>query len=252
MLLWGFVAIIVGGRLGHCLLYEPGFYLSHPLEILNLSRGGVSSHGATVGIFLCCMLYARSYRYSMIEIGDRMSFSVMFGASLIRFGNFFNSEIVGREWLGAWAVKFPRYSERVQAGWERLNGPLDWTAQPLPRHPVQLYEAFGILAVFAVLLVIDRRLGEDRPRGLLAGVFCGLYFIVRFNVEFLKEYLRFAEAVPDPAEQVIRMLPTAGFTMGQYLSIPFIVVGIAIAAWSLRTRLPAGQLSEYDREEDEE
>ena len=98
----------------------------------------------------------------------------------------------------------------------------------------------------------DRRLGEDRPRGLLAGVFCGLYFIVRFNVEFLKEYLRFAEAVPDPAEQVIRMLPTAGFTMGQYLSIPFIVVGIAIAAWSLRTRLPAGQHSEYDREEDEE
>ncbi|MFQ5505134.1 MAG: prolipoprotein diacylglyceryl transferase, partial [Planctomycetota bacterium] len=241
--------VLVGGRLGHCLLYEPDFYLGHPLEILNLSRGGVSSHGATVGILLCCILYARHYRYSMTEISDRMSFSVMFGASLVRIGNFFNSEIVGREWHGAWAVKFPRFSERVQAGWERLNGPLEWAAQPLPRHPVQLYEALGILGVLAVLLLIDRSLGERRPRGLLAGVFCGLYFIVRFNVEFVKEYLRFADVVPDPAEQVIRMLPTSGLTMGQFLSIPFIVMGIALAAWALHARLPAAQLSTYDDED---
>jgi len=248
IVLWAFVGVIVGARLGHCLFYEPEFYLSHPLEILNLDRGGVSSHGATIGIFITLFLYARRYEYSFFEIADRFSFAGLLGASLVRIGNFFNSEIVGREWHGPWAVRFERFAARTQATWERTHDPLGWTAQPLPRHPVQLYEAVAILGVLILLLLIDRRLGEGRPRGLLAGIFCGLYFLVRFNIEFLKEYLRFKELSPDPVEHVIRILPTTGLTMGQYLSIPFIGIGIAIAVWSLRTRLPAARLSRWDTE----
>jgi prolipoprotein diacylglyceryl transferase len=246
IVIWAFVGVIVGARLGHCLFYEPEFYLSHPLEILNMRRGGVSSHGATIGIFITLFLYARRYEYSFLEIADRFSFSGLLGAALVRIGNFFNSEIVGREWYGPWAVRFELFAAHTQAAWERSHGPLVWTPRPLPRHPVQLYEAGGILFVLLVLLLVDRRYGEGRPRGLLAGIFCGLYFLVRFNVEFLKEYLRFGDLSPDPVEQVIRVLPTAGLTLGQVLSIPFIGIGIGIVAWSLWARLPAAQLSRHD------
>jgi len=251
MVLWAFVGVIVGARLGHCLFYEPEVYLRHPLEILNLNRGGVSSHGATIGIFITLFLYARRYGYSFLEVADRFSFGGLLGAALVRIGNFFNSEIVGREWYGPWAVRFERFAARTQADWERLHGPLDWTAEPLPRHPVQLYEAGGILGVLIVLLLIDRRTGEGRPRGLFAAIFCGLYFLVRFNIEFAKEYLRFTELSADPVEHVIRILPTSGLTMGQVLSIPFIAIGIGIALWSLRARLPAARLSRWDAEDED-
>jgi prolipoprotein diacylglyceryl transferase len=246
LLLWMLVGLLTGARLGHCLFYEPEFYLSHPLEILNLSRGGVSSHGGTVAIFITLALYARRFDFSFPEVADRISFATMFGAALVRFGNFFNSEIVGREWYGPWAVRFPRFAEHIQKVWERTNEPLGWTAQPLPRHPVQLYEALGIWCVLALLFAIDRRHGEDRPRGLLAGLFCCLYFVVRFIVEYWKEYLRFHEFVPDAAERVIRVVPTAGLTMGQSLSLPFIAIGAGIVVWSLRTRLPASKPSRFD------
>jgi prolipoprotein diacylglyceryl transferase len=248
LLLWMLIGVLAGARLGHCLFYEPEFYLAHPIEILNLSRGGVSSHGGTIAIFITLYLYARRYEYSFVEIADRVSFATMFGASLVRFGNFFNSEIVGREWYGPWAVRFPRFAAKMQSDWENLHGPLGWQAVPVPRHPVQLYEAFGIWLVLAVLLIVDRRLGEGRPRGLLAGLFCGLYFTVRFIVEYAKEYLRFHEFVPDVALQVIRVVPTAGITMGQWLSVPFIAIGAGIVVWALRTRLPAAVLSRYDFE----
>jgi prolipoprotein diacylglyceryl transferase len=248
MVLWALVGVVCGARLGHCLFYEPEFYLSHPAQILNLSRGGVSSHGATVGIFVTLFLYARRYDYSFAEIADRFSFSAMLGAALVRIGNFFNSEIVGREWYGPWAVRFERFAEHTQAAWERLHGPLGWTSAPLPRHPVQLYEAGGILGVLGVLLLLDRRYGEERPRGLLAGTFCSLYFLVRFHVEFAKEYLRFKDLLPDAAEHVIRVVPTAGLTLGQALSLPFIAIGLGIVVWSLRARRLAARLSRYDAE----
>jgi prolipoprotein diacylglyceryl transferase len=234
VLLYGFLGVLVGSRLGHCLFYEPGFYLTHPLAILDLRRGGVSSHGATVGIAVGFFLYAKRYGYPFLEVGDRASFSIMLGAAFVRLGNFLNSEIVGREWYGSWAIRFEGFAQSTQAGWERAHGPVGWTSQPLPRHPVQLYEAAGILAVLGILLLLDRRWGEDRPQGLLAGTFCCLYFLLRFHVEFLKEYLHFAELAPDPVQHVIRVIPTAGLTMGQILSIPFIFLGTGILLWSLR------------------
>ena len=248
LLLMGFIAVTVGARLGHCLFYEPEFYLRHPFEILNLGRGGISSHGATICIVIGVFLYSKWYRYSFIEIADRTSFWVMLGAAFVRIGNFFNSEIVGREWYGPWAVRFERFAAVTQRAWESHHGPLGWTSQPLPRHPVQLYEAAGILTVLAILFAVDRRLGENRPRGLLAGLYCSLYFSMRFGVEYAKEYLRFMDLSPDPVAHVIRVLPTSGLTMGQLLSLPFIGLGIGIVVWSLRTRLPAAQLAPCDVE----
>ncbi len=256
--LWMFVGIMVGGRLGHCLFYEPEFYLSHPLQILDLTRGGVSSHGATIAILVTLFLYAKRYGYTFYEIADRFAIGCMIGAAMIRLGNFFNSEIVGREWYGPWALRFPRYAEFIQNQWERGvgstpgHGSLGWVARALPRHPVQLYEALGIFCVVLVLWIVDRRYGEDRPRGLLLGIFCTLYFGVRFIVEYFKEYLRFATLSPDGAELVIRTLPSAGLTMGQQLSLPFIGLGLWFWIRALRMREPAAVLSRFDRESADE
>lgn len=251
---WMFIAILVGGRLGHCLLYEPGFYLHHPWQILDLTRGGVSSHGAALAMLLALYLYARRYAYSFIEIADRFSIGCLLSSPLIRLGNFFNSEIVGREWYGPWAIRFPRFAAYVQQQWERGvgsepgHGSLGWTAQPLPRHPVQLYEGAAVLAVVVVAWWVDRRYGEGRPRGLLAGVCCTLYFCVRLVAESFKEYLRFGALTPDGAEQVIRTIPAAGLTLGQLLSIPFIGIGMWLWIRALRRREPAAALSRFDRE----
>jgi prolipoprotein diacylglyceryltransferase len=182
----------------------------------------------------------------------------MIGAAMIRLGNFFNSEIVGREWYGPWAIRFPRHAAFIQDQWERGtgstpgHGSLGWVAQALPRHPVQLYEAAAIFGVVLVLWIVDRRYGENRPRGLLTGIFCTLYFGARFIVEYFKEYLRFAALTPDGAQLVIRVLPTAGLTMGQQLSLPFIGIGLWFWIRALRTREPAAALSRFDLESGDE
>lgn len=251
---WMFIAIIVGGRLGHCLFYEPDVYLRDPLLILDLTRGGVSSHGAAVAMLLALFLYAKRYAYSFTEIADRFSIGCLLSSPLIRLGNFFNSEIVGREWYGPWAIRFPRFAAYLQNQWERGigseagHGPLGWTAQALPRHPVQLYEGAGVLGVVVIAWLVDRHYGENRPRGLLAGVCCTLYFCVRFAAESVKEYLRFSALTPDETEQVIRTIPAAGLTLGQLLSLPFIGIGLWLWIRALRRREPAAALSRFDLE----
>ena len=135
---WGIVALYVGARLGHCLLYQPGYFLSHPLEILMFWRGGLSSHGAAVGLGLAIVLYGRKKGMRSLEALDRLTFSAAFGAALIRLGNFFNSEVVGRATQVPWAVRFIRYDGGAA-----------------PRHPSQLYEsAIGLIVLAASTFVI--------------------------------------------------------------------------------------------------
>ncbi len=246
VLAWAAVGVVAGGRLAHCLLYEPDVYLRDPLAILDLSRGGLASHGSTAGVVLALFLYARRHRYAFVEVLDRFAFSAMLGAALVRVGNFMNSEVVGREWWGPWALRFERFATRSQAAWEGDHGPLGWTAQPLPRHPSQLYEVAGALAVLTVLVAVDRRLGESRPRGLLAGLCVVLYFGFRFGVEFAKEFQRLGTLAPDAGLQVIRVVPEAGLTLGQWLSIPFALAGAALVVWALRIRAPAAAPSRSD------
>ena len=246
IILWSAAAVVIGGRLAEVAFYRPEHFLAHPREIFDVQSGGLASHGSATGLIVMLWLYARHYGYSTAEIADRFAMPAMLGAALVRVGNFFNSEIVGREWTGPWAVRFPAYTAGNQAGWERANGALGWVAQPLPRHPAQLYEAAGILAVFAILWWVERRSGERRPRGLLAGLLLALYFSFRFAIEYTKEYQRFAKLAPDAAQQVIRVVPDSAFTTGQYLSVPFALLGVLAIVVALRRKLPPTQLSPWD------
>ena len=144
---------IIGARLGHCLLYQPAYYLSHPLEILEIWTGGLASHGGAAGILMALYLYARRRPdQSYLWLLDRIVVPATLGGYLIRIGNLFNSEILGSPTRLPWAFIFTR---------EDL----------VPRHPVQLYEALGYAVVFALLFSIYHRLRAATPRGLLLGLF---------------------------------------------------------------------------------
>ena len=203
--LWGLVGLIVGARLGHCFFYNAERYLSDPITILYFWKGGLASHGATVGLLVSLILFARKQKLSLLEVTDRFSMPAAIGAAGIRVGNFLNSEIVGRPTDVAWAVKFVRFERH-----------------PVPRHPSQVYEfALGLL-VLAILVWADRRTGrESRPLGLLSGLFLTFYFAGRFLVEFVKEF---------------HSLKDSTLTMGQYLSILPFLAGVALVVWSLRRR----------------
>jgi phosphatidylglycerol---prolipoprotein diacylglyceryl transferase len=207
-LMWGVLAVVIGSRLGHCFFYEPAYYFSHPLEILKVWKGGLASHGATVGLIVTLWLYGRRYSIPWIETLDRMAIPVTMAATFVRLGNFMNSEIVGRVTDVSWAVRFPRH--------DGVNA--------LPRHPSQLYEAALGVAVFVILSLIDRAMPDNgRRRGVLTAGFFFLYFTGRFFVEYTKEYQSLHASFP--------------FTMGQMLSVPFVLGGLVVLGLSLSGRL---------------
>jgi prolipoprotein diacylglyceryl transferase len=210
---WGTVATLVGARLGHCFFYAPGQFIDDPVSILYFWEGGLSSHGATIGLVLALLVFALVHRLRVLEVMDRFAMSAAVGAAGIRLGNFLNSEIVGRVTTVPWAVRFVQYDHSLAAP---------------PRHPSQLYElALGLL-VLLVLYAADRWAGrEKRPLGLLTGIFLTVYFAGRFVVEFFKEF-------QTPWEKVL--------TMGQILSIvPFLAgVALLIVVWRKRKETPNG------------
>jgi phosphatidylglycerol---prolipoprotein diacylglyceryl transferase len=197
--LLGYVVVgtVAGARLGHCLLYEPEYYLRHPLEILAVWRGGLASHGGVLGIALAVWLFARRTGRDLLWLLDRVAVAAPVAAACIRVGNFFNSEIVGRPTTVPWAVVFAR---------------LD----PYPRHPAMLYEAAAYLVLFAAMLWLERHTELRRRAGALTGIVLVLVFGFRFAIEFLKE----------PQEAFEAGLP---LDLGQLLSIPAVLIG----AWLL-------------------
>lgn len=206
--LLGFVVLgaLVGARIGHCLLYDPAYYLANPLDILKIWEGGLASHGGVVGILVAVWAYARSRRYSFLWLLDRIAVPAALGGAFIRIGNFMNSEIVGMPTIVPWAVIFARVDD-------------------LPRHPVQLYEAAAYLVIFAILFSAWRAHGARSRQGLLAGIFLMLVFAARFTLEFYK--------TPQAAYE-------AGFflTVGQWLSVPCMLAGLWLFA---RAWLGAGR-----------
>ncbi len=194
----GIVGTFVGGRLGHLLFYEFERFVADPTLFFAFREGGVASHGATVGILLACIVFARGWKIPFAEVTDRLTPAACVGAAFVRLGNLFNSEVVGRATDQTWGVRFPYYDHSF------VDAPY--------RHPSQVYEFVLGLVVFAIVMLVDRRLGESRPRGLMTALFLGLYFPARFAVEFVKEY----QALD----------PDALLTMGQWLSI-----APALAGW---------------------
>ncbi|MBN2525603.1 MAG: prolipoprotein diacylglyceryl transferase [Deltaproteobacteria bacterium] len=213
-LIWGVLAVLIGARLGHCLFYEPERYLSDPITILYFWKGGLASHGATIGLVVAMFLFCKKYNLRYLEVLDRMAMPSAVGAAAVRFGNFFNSEIVGRPTDVPWAVDFVRYDAMM--------------GEPATcRHPSQLYEFFMGLFVLLALYLADRFGGkEKRPLGLLAGMFLVLYFAGRFIVEFFKEFQTLEEST---------------LTMGQYLSIIPFAAGVLLLGWVFAKRVPTDE-----------
>ena len=200
---------ILGARFGHCLFYEPARYLANPIEMLYIWKGGLASHGGTIGLIIGSFVYAYAKRIPLLVVQDYTAWAAVTAATFVRIGNFFNSEIVGRVTDVPWAVHFPRAFDGGR----------------FARHPSQLYEAAMGLFIFVVLLIMDTKMKNRRPRGLLIGTFLVLYFAGRFVVEFFKEYQTLSTS--------------SALTMGQYLSIPFFLLGFVFLtiAWKDRGRL---------------
>ncbi len=229
-LIWGVLGVIIGARLVHCFFYEPDYYLRNPGEIIKVWKGGIASHGATLGLFLTAIWFIRKHKMPFVKLGDAIVFAAAVGATLVRIGNFMNSEIVGRITTVSWGVKFLRNPDDLEiahraaaaAGASCERNDIQCLIEYWPvRYPSQLFEALGGLTVLSVLLATVYFLkGKNRP-GIFSGMFLTLYFTFRFFIEFIKEF-----------QEEYRIGAT--LTMGQWLSLPFIVVGLWFLIRSLR------------------
>ena len=208
-ILWVTVGIIVGGRTGYVLFYNPALFIHHPAEIFQLWNGGMSFHGGFLGCVAAVMLFARKNGISILSLGDLTTAVGPIGLFLGRLANFINSELWGRPADASvpWAMVFP-------------NG------GPLPRHPSQLYEAGleGIL-LFAILAVMVRMGALKRP-GLILGSFIAIYGLARITAEFFRE--------PDPQLGFL----WGGLTMGMLLSVPMIIAGTILIMMAWRRKAP--------------
>jgi phosphatidylglycerol:prolipoprotein diacylglycerol transferase len=219
-ILWLVVGIVLGGRLGYALFYQPGHFVDDPAGFFRLWEGGMSFHGGLLGTIIAVVVFAYRRAVSVLSLLDVAAASVPFGLFFGRIANFINAELWGRVTDAPWGFVFCSATVReTHAG--------DCPAGLLPRHASQLYEAAleGVF-LFAALGILTHRLGSLRRPGLTGGAFVAGYGIARFIVEFFRE--------PDPQLGYL-----AGFlTMGMILSLPMILVGVAASIMALR-RQPA-------------
>lgn len=199
------VGVIVGARLGHCLFYEPGYYLSHPLEIIKIWHGGLASHGAAIGILIALWLFVRKEKKDYTWVIDRVAIVVALAGFFIRMGNLMNSEIYGVETTLPWGFVFLRNGETA------------------PKHPTQIYEALAYLFIFILLLRIYWKSKGEYIQGLLISLTLILIFTSRFFIEFLKE-------------DQVAFESGMKLNMGQLLSIPFVIGGFVWLYISLKQK----------------
>lgn len=215
LLVYVIVGTILGARLGHCFFYEPEYFFNHPIEILLpiqkiggvykfVGFMGLASHGGSIGVLIAMVLYCRKYKVKFLWLLDKMAIGVPVTGAFIRFGNFMNSEIYGKPTNGNWGVVFQR-------------------DDMIPRHPTQLYEAFAYLLIFVILFWMYNSDKVKKADGLIFGYFLILLFLARFIIEFFKENQEtFENSMP--------------INMGQILSIPFILIGLALIVWKSKTK----------------
>ena len=208
---FGTLATIIGSRVGHCLFYEPDKYLAEPLRILtDIRDGGMASHGAAIGLLIGLWLFSRRNKLPYLWSLDRIMIAVAIGGAMVRFGNLFNSEIIGAPTDAPWGFIFARL---YPAG-----TPVE---AMVARHPAQIYEALCYVVTFVVLmwLYYKRDMARRRP-GLMFGVGLIGIFLTRFLIEFVKEN-------QEAFEQSMTL------NMGQWLSVPFIALAVVLIWYSL-------------------
>jgi len=200
------IATIIGARLGHVLFYEPMEYFRNPVEILMVWKGGLASHGAAIAIILALLYFSKRNKKPFIWVFDRIAIVVALAGAFIRTGNLMNSEIYGIETGLPWGFIFVNTDPSM-----------------LPKHPTQIYEALAYLGTFIFLWVVYlKRNGSPRP-GFLFAMFMILVFSFRFIIEFIKE--------PQVQFEVGMTL-----NMGQWLSIPFILIGVGTLIYIYRKK----------------
>jgi len=202
-LLWITLGIVLGGRLGFVLFYEPSYFWEHPAEIPAVWNGGMSFHGGLLGVALAVYLFAKIKRINGLSLGDVASASTPFGLFFGRIANFINGELWGRPTDVPWAMVFPG-------------------GGPLPRHPSQLYEAALEGLVLGIVLWLFIRSGALKRPGFVIGAFAVGYSVARIVCEFFRE--------PDPQLGFL----WGGLTMGMLLSVPLMLAGFAFIAAALQ------------------
>lgn len=208
---------VIGARLGHVLFYDPAYYLANPAKIFAVWEGGLASHGGTIGIIIAVWIYSkRITKKSILWTLDRLAVPTGLAAALIRLGNLMNSEIFGKPTDQPWGFIFPRASEFANYAEKGLTIPAC--------HPTQIYEALAYLVVFAVCMYLYwRKDAARRYSGLILGYFLLGVFGFRYFIESIKN-------VQEPWE--IDMVQHYGLNMGQLLSIPFAVAGVALIIYA--------------------
>jgi len=205
LLFFGVLGVILGGRLGYVLFYKPGYYLSNPLEIFMIWKGGMASHGGIIGVIVVMVLFARSRGKPFLQVSDFVVPLIPQGLAFGRIGNFINGELWGRPadpHVWPWAMVFPQ------------------SGDTLPRHPSQVYQFLleGVL-LFVLLWIYSR---QPRPLGTVSAMFLIGYGVLRFIAEFGRE--------PDAFIGLLAF----DLSMGQWLSLPMNIIGIGLFIWCRR------------------
>lgn len=199
------IGTVLGARLGHCLFYQPEYYLSNPWEIIKIWHGGLASHGAAIGILIALFYFSKKNKKPYLWTLDRIVIVVALGGFFIRMGNLMNSEIYGIETSLPWGFIFARNGETIA------------------KHPTQIYEALSYLLIFILIYSIYNKKGTQVKQGLIFSIFLILLFTVRFFVEFIKEdQVGFEQGM--------------SLNMGQWLSIPFVLIGFFLLYRSFKSK----------------
>ncbi|WP_136637064.1 prolipoprotein diacylglyceryl transferase [Pseudooceanicola onchidii] len=223
LLTWIILGVVLGGRLGFVLFYQPDYYLANPLEIPMIWQGGMSFHGGFLGVIAATWVWCHRNAVPKLPTADLLALATPAGIMLGRIANFINAELWGRPSEAPWAVVFPGQSALCDG-------------LPCARHPSQLYEA-GLegLVLGLLLLWLAFAKGALRKPGLISGLFFAGYGVARFIVEFF----RLADAqfitADNPYGHVMRVTDTLGITMGQVLSLPMILIGLILIAAGRRS-----------------
>ena len=211
---WAALGIVLGGRLGYCLLYKPKYYLAQPVQILFIWQGGMAFHGGFLGFCLSAWLYARRHGLCVLRLADYLAVAAPIGLFFGRIANFINAELYGRPSDLPWAVIFPASQDGQASG------------LPLSRHPSQIYEALleGVL-LFVVLYLAHQSFSLREKPGLVTGIFMLGYGVARFFVEFFRQY------------DVALGLIAGWMSHGQLYSLPLMLFGaLLIFSSSLRAK----------------
>lgn len=228
--LYVILGTVLGARLGHCLFYDPSYYLSNPLDILKVWEGGLASHGGALGILTALILYSKNTKENLWWILDRIMVVVALSSVCIRMGNLMNSEIVGHTTSLPWGFKFIQHD--IEAVYQRVDyflelpatTQLEFINSVTARHPSQLYEALFYAVLFIASFYLWNKKKYTVPQGFFFGLFIASLFTFRFFIEFTKE----------TQEKWEQTLP---IDMGQILSLPFIFAGIAIMVYSQKKNI---------------